>query len=63
MLLKIVITQLVGEPLRLELNFTFPPEHVIEIIILSEQLSSVAVEKIGVVEKKYLKGIMIPFSK
>ena len=28
--------ELVGEPLKLELNFTFPLEHVIELIVLGE---------------------------
>ena len=40
---------LVGEPQRLELNFTFPPEHVTELIVLWERMSSVAVDKFGVV--------------
>ena len=44
-------TELVGEPLRLELNFTFPLEHVTELIALGEQMSSVAVDKSGVVGK------------
>ena len=43
--------ELVGEPLRLELNFTFPLEHVTELIVLGERMSSVAVEKFGVVGK------------
>ena len=43
--------ELVGEPLRLELNFTFPLEHVTEIIVLGERMSSVAVDKFGVVGK------------
>ena len=30
--------QLVGEPLRLELNFTFPLEHVTELIVLGERM-------------------------
>ena len=38
---------LVGERLRLELNFTFP----LELIVLGERMSSVAVDKLGVVEK------------
>ena len=42
---------LVGEPLRLELNFAFPLEHVTELIILGEQMSSVAVDKFGVLGK------------
>ena len=43
--------ELVGEPLRLELNFTFPLEHVTELFVLRERMSSVAVEKFGVVGK------------
>ena len=41
--------EFVGEPLRLELNFTNPPENVTELIVLGERMSSVAVEKFGVV--------------
>ena len=41
--------ELVGEPLRLELNFAFPPEYVTELIVLQERMSSVAVDKFGVV--------------
>ena len=37
--------ELVEEPLRLELNFTFPLEHVTELIVLGERTSSVAVDK------------------
>ena len=44
--------ELVGEPQRLELNFTFPLEHVTELIVLEERMSSVAVEKFDVVGKK-----------
>ena len=43
--------ELVGEPLRLELNFTFPLEHVTELIVLGKRMSSVAVDKFGVVGK------------
>ena len=43
--------KLVGEPLRLELNFTFPLEHVTELIVLGERMCSVAVDKFGVVGK------------
>ena len=43
--------KLFGEPLRLELNFTFPLEHVTELIVLGEKMSSVAVDKFGVVRK------------
>ena len=45
--------ELVGEPLRLELYFTFPLEHVTELNVLGERMSSVAVEKFGVVGKTY----------
>ena len=43
--------ELVGEPLRLELNFTFPLEHVTELVVLGERMSSVAIDKFGVVGK------------
>ena len=43
--------ELAGESLRLELNFTFPLEHVTELIVLGERMSSVAVDKFGAVGK------------
>ena len=43
--------ELVGEPLRLELNFTQPPENVTELFVLGERMSSVAVDEFGVVGK------------
>ena len=43
--------ELVGEPLRLELNLTFLLEHVTELIVLVERMSFVAVDKFGVVGK------------
>ena len=43
--------ELVGEPLRLELNSTFPIEHVTELIVLRERMYSFAVEKSDVVGK------------
>ena len=43
--------ELVGEPLRLELNFNHPLENVTELIVLGERMSSVAVEKFGNVGK------------
>ena len=43
--------ELVGEPLRLELNFTHPLEHVTELIVLGKRMSPVAVDKRGVVVK------------
>ena len=44
-------SDLVEEPMRLELNFTYPLEHVTELIVLGERMSSVAVDKFGVVGK------------
>ena len=41
----------VGEPLRLELSFTFPLEHDTELIVLGERLSSVVVDEFRVVRK------------
>ena len=43
--------ELVGEPLRLELNFFNPLEIFTELIVLGERMSSVAVDKFGVVGK------------
>ena len=43
--------ELVGEPLRLELNFTSILEHVTELIVLGERISLLAVDKFGVVGK------------
>ena len=43
--------ELVREPLRLELTFIFPSEHVTELNLLGERKSSVAVDKFGVVGK------------
>ena len=43
--------ELVGEPLGLEPNFTFPLEGVTELIVLGERISSVAVDNFGVVRK------------
>ena len=48
--------ELVGEPLRLELNFTFALEHVTELIVLGERMSSSAVDKFGVVGKNIYNG-------
>ena len=41
--------ELFREPLRLKLNFTFPPEHVTDLIVLGERKSSVAVDKFGAI--------------
>ena len=43
--------ELVGEPLRLQLNFTFPLKQVTELIVLGERMSLLAIEKFGVVAK------------
>ena len=39
--------ELLWEPLGLELNFTFPLEHVTELIVLVKRMSSFAVDKLG----------------
>ena len=44
--------ELVGEPLRLELNFTNPLENITELIVLGKRMSSVVNDKFGVVGKK-----------
>ena len=43
--------ELVGEPLRLELKFTHLLKNVTELIVLGERMSSVVVDKFGVVGK------------
>ena len=43
--------ELIGEPLGLELYFSSPLENVTEVIVLGERMSSVAVDKFGVVGK------------
>ena len=43
---------LVGQPLRLELNFTFPLEHATDLIVLGKRKSLVPVDKVGIVGKK-----------
>ena len=43
--------EFVGEPLRLELNFTHPLENVTELIVLGRRMSLVAADKFGVVGK------------
>ena len=43
--------EILGGPLRLELNYTFPLEHVNGVIVLGERKSSVAVDRFGVVGK------------
>ena len=43
--------ELFGEPLKLEIYFSSPLENVTEVIVLGERMSSVAVDKFGVVGK------------
>ena len=43
--------ELVGEPLSLELTFTFRLEHVIKLIVLGGRMSLDAVDKFGVLGK------------
>ena len=43
--------ELNGEPLRLELNFSFLLEQVPELSVLGERMSSIEVDKFGVVGK------------
>ena len=47
--------ELLGEPLRLELNFTFPLENATELIVIGERMSSVAVDKSGAFGEKLSK--------
>ena len=48
--------ELIREPLRLELYFTSPLEIVTEVFVLGERMSSVAVDKFGVVGKNLWDG-------
>ena len=41
-------SELVGEPLRPELNFNFPLEYASELSLVGERMSSIAVEKFDV---------------
>ena len=43
--------ELIGEPLRLELYFSSPLENITEVFVLGERMSSVVVDKFGVVGK------------
>ena len=52
-----------GEPLRLELYFSSPLENVTEFIVTGERLLSVAVGKLGVMGKKYLRWITLTLNK
>ena len=55
--------ELVGEPLRLHLNYTYPLEYLTELLVLRERMSLVAVDRFGLVGKKHLKRIMCPSRK
>ena len=55
-------SKLVGKPLRLKLNFTFPPEHITEPIVLEERMFSVQLTSLVLLEKN-LKWIMFLSSK
>ena len=43
--------ELVGEPLRLELNFIFPQEHVTDVVEMGELMFLIAADVFGVVGK------------
>ena len=43
--------ELIGEPPRLEVIFTHPLENITELTVLGERMSSVTVDKFGVVGK------------
>ena len=45
--------ELIGEALRMELNFTFPLEHITKLLILGERVSLIANEMCGVAGKKH----------
>ena len=51
--------ELVGEPLRLKPNFTHPLENVIELFVVGKRMSSIAVEKFGVVGKMWKWKILL----
>ena len=51
--------ELVGEPLTLQLNFTHSLENVFKLIVLGERMSSVAVDKFGIVGKSVQKWISL----
>ena len=48
--------ELVEEPLRLELNFTFLLQHVTELIVLGKRMSSIADQMSGIVGKRFWTG-------
>ena len=48
--------ELIGEPLRLELYFVSSVENVTEVFVLDELMSSVAIDKFGVLGKNLSVG-------
>ena len=60
---KCYYPELVGEPLWRELNFTFLLEHVTELIVLGERMSSVAVDRVWRCWKTHFKWIKFLSSK
>ena len=48
--------ELVEEPLRVDLDFTFPLQHVFELFVLGERMSSIAFDKFGLVGKNLQNG-------
>ena len=51
--------KLVGEPMGLELNFTFRLKGITDFIELGKQMSSVAVDRFGIVGKNRMDNIAI----
>ena len=51
--------ELVGEPMRLELNFTFPVDHVTELNVLGERMSWFTVNKFAVAGKNLERIIFL----
>ena len=51
-------SELVGEPLKLELNFIFPLECNTKVVLLGERMPSVALEKFGVFGKIFTMNNM-----
>ena len=51
--------ELVGEPQRLEPNFTFPLEHVTEVIVLGERTASVQLTSLVLLEKTSKKTMFL----
>ena len=52
---NVIIRSCLGEPLRLELNFNTALEHVTEVVVLGERMSSVAVDNLGLLGEMFSK--------